>query len=354
MAGLRLAKVLHWVKTAIGKRGPMDQADRIPTLDDVATEANVSTATVSRYLNNPDVVAPATAERIKAAVAKVGYIPNALAGGLASSKSRMVAVLIPHLVDSIFNDTIEHMVDDLASNGSNVMLGLTGVAPARTHALIREALARRVDAIISTGPLNEETRELTRRSRTLFIQIWELPDDPIDMAIGFSHADAGRDIARFVLSRGYRRPMLITADGERARMRSRAFSEEWESLGGEPVDETAVEIPSRFGHARRVFAEWRRLPRQPDVIVCGSDYLAQGLIVEAQAAGIKVPDELAIMGFGNSSIAGEMRPTITTVDVDGRRIAREAMAAISRHAAGERPTNRSIDVGFRLLARESA
>ena len=351
---MRLANRRDWVETPTGIKEPMDQQDRIPTLDDVAIEANVSTATVSRFLNNPDVVAAATATRIKEAVAKVGYIPNALAGGLASSKSRMVAVLIPHLVDSIFNDTIEHMVDELASNGSNVMLGLTGIAPARTHELIREALARRVDAIISSGPLNEETRELTRRSRALFIQIWELPDDPLDVAIGFSHADAGRDVARFVLSRGYRRPMLITAEGERARIRSKAFADEWKVLGGDTVEEATVEIPSRFGHARRVFAEWRRLPSQPDVIVCGSDYLAQGLIVEAQAAGLRVPDDLAVLGFGNSSIAGEMRPTITTVDVDGRRIAREAMAAITRHAAGEQLASRTIDVGFRLLARESA
>ena len=327
---------------------------KAPTLDDVAAKAGVSAATVSRFLNNPKVVAETTGERIEAAIAEIGYIPNALAGGLASSKSRMVAVLIPHLVDSIFNTTIETMADELTASGTNVMLGLTGVNVRRTRDLIRAALARRVDAIISTGPLDEETRALVRRGNTLFIQIWELPEDPVGLAIGFSHREAGRDVARFLVSRGYRLPHVVTADGERARRRRQGFVDEWLALGGEQPTESMVEIPSSYGHARRVFAEIRRLPAAPDVVFCGSDWLAQGLIVEAQSAGLRVPDELAVVGFGNSSIAGEMRPTITTVDIDGARIAREAMAAIQRHARGQQIGPTSIDLGFRLIARESA
>lgn len=332
----------------------MTRSARTPTLDDVAAKAGVSAATVSRFVNNPAVVAAATAERIREAIAATGYIPNLLAGGLASSKSRMVAVLIPHLTDSIFNDTIEEMVEELSAAGMNVMLGLTGTSVARASELVRAALSRRVDAIISTGLLDAEIADVIRRSATMFIQIWELPDDPPGIAVGFSHTAAGRDIARFLASRGYRRPHLITADGTRAAMRRDGFLAEWRELGGGPVTLATVDIPSRFGHARRMFADMRRLDEMPDVAVCGSDYLAQGLIVEAQAAGLRVPDNLAVVGFGNSSLAGEMRPTITTVEVDGARIAREAIAAIARHVPGEPPRERSIDVGFRLIARESA
>jgi LacI family gluconate utilization system Gnt-I transcriptional repressor len=327
---------------------------RNPTLDDVALRAGVSSATVSRFINNPAVVAAATAERIREAIAATGYIPNLLAGGLASSKSKMVAVLIPHLVDSMFNATIESMVAELSAAGMNVMLGLTGVSTARTNELIRAALSRRVDAIISTGPLDDATVELVRRGPALFIQVWELPDDPPGLAVGFSHRDAGRDVARFLIARGYRHPHLVTADGVRARLRRDGFVEEWEAQGGSAPSEATVAIPSTFGHARRVFSDMRRLERQPDVVVCGSDSLAQGLIIEAQAAGLRVPDNLAVMGFGNSDIAGDMRPTITTVDIDGARIAREAIAAIRRHSTGGEIEHRSVDVGFRLIARESA
>lgn len=328
--------------------------EKVPTLDDVALRAGVSSATVSRFVNNPKVVAAATAERIRAAIAEVGYIPNLLAGGLASSRSKMVAVLIPHLVDSIFNDTIEAMVEELSSGGFTVMLGLTGVSASRTNELIRAALSRKVDAIISSGPIDASIPALVSRSTTLFIQIWELPEHPVGLAIGFSHRDAGSDMARFLMSRGYRRPHLVTADGARAGVRRDGFVEEWQTLGGSNVTHATVDIPSRFGHGRRVFADVRRLPEMPDVVVCGSDYLAQGLIVEAQAAGLRVPEDVAVVGFGNSSIAGEMRPTITTMDVDGRRIAREAIAAIRRYGEGSALPDHPIDVGFRLIARESA
>ena len=163
--------------------------------------SGVSAATVSRYINNPKVVAAATGERIREAIAATGYIPNLLAGGLASSKSKMVAVLIPHLTDSIFNDTIESMTGELAAAGFNVMLGLTGTGIGRTEDVVRAALSRRVDAIISTGPLDDDLAELVRRGPALFIQIWELPEDPPGLAVGFSHSAAGRDVARFVLSR---------------------------------------------------------------------------------------------------------------------------------------------------------
>lgn len=331
-----------------------DAGARTPTLDDVAAHAGVSSATVSRFVNNSSVVAPATAERIRAAIAATGYIPNLLAGGLASSRSKMVSVLIPHLTDSIFNDTIEAMVDELAAAGTTVMVGLTGISIERTNDLIRAALSRRVDAIISTGPMDAQSEEMVRRGSALFIQIWDLPDDPIGLAVGFSHRAAGRDIARFLQSRGYARPHVVTGDGSRARMRRDGFIEEWQVAGGGPITETMVQIPSRFGHARRVFADMRRLSQMPDVVVCGADHLAQGVIVEAQAAGLRVPEDIAVLGFGNSSVAGEMRPTITTVDVDGARIAREAIAAIRRHHAGEPIRERRIDVGFRLIARESA
>ncbi len=325
-----------------------------PTLDDVAAKAGVSPATVSRFINNPAIVAEATAERIRAVIEATGYIPNLLAGGLASSKSRMVSVLIPHLADSIFNDTIEAMVEELAAAGMNVMLGLTGVSPVRTDELIRASLSRRVGAIISSGPLAPETAELVRRSPALFMQIWELPEDPPGLVVGFSHRDAGRDIARFVMSRGFRHPHIVTSQGSRAAMRRDGFIEEWQALGGGPLSEAEVPIPSRFGQARRVFADMRRLEEMPDVVVCGSDYLAQGMIIEAQFAGLRVPDDLAVIGFGNSSLAGDMRPTITTVDIDGARIAREAIAAIRRHEAGQLAAQEVIDVGFRLIARESA
>lgn len=332
----------------------MSEQPKTPKLDDVAALVGVSTATVSRFFNNPDVVKQATADKIREAISKTGYIPNMLAGGLASNRTRDVAVMIPHLNNSIFNETIEAMVAELSAAGHNVMIGLTDLDPSRRDEIILQALGRRADAIIATGAIEGPMREALQRSGTPVIEIWDLPEDPVDLAVGFSHHAVGVDIARFLKTRGYSRPHVITATGARARMRRDALIEEWIELGGLPPTEDTVDIPSRFGHARAAFASIRRLEEMPDVVVCGSDWLAQGLIVEAMASGFKVPDDIAVVGFGNSSVADEMRPTITTIDIDGRRIAREAIALLRRRADGEKIANRSVDVGFRLIARASA
>lgn len=326
-----------------------------PTLDDVAHRAGVSTATVSRFYNNPSIVAPATAARIRAAVDALGYVPNLLAGGLASNRSRLVAVLVPEVAQSIFNDTIEAMAAELSLDGNIVMLGLTGSDNARMAQLIDAALARRADGIILTGVLTDAaTRERLRQRDHTVIETWGIPDDPIDIAVGFSHAAVGRDIARFLRGRGYVRPLLTGADGDRARQRRQGFLEEWQGTDGDTPTVLNVPVPTRFGHARLVWRHIQQLDEKPDVVVCGSDLLAQGVIVEAQAAGFRVPDQIAVVGFGNVAVAGDMRPSITTVDVDGARIGREAVAVLRRRAAGEPVTQRVIDVGFRLIARESA
>ena len=327
----------------------------IPKLDDVAQRAGVSTATVSRYYNNPAIVAPATAARIREAIDEMGYVPNLLAGGLASNRSRLVAVLVPEIAQSIFNDTIEAMASELSLDGNTVMLGLTGAGNARMPQLIEAALVRRADAIILTGIVTDaETRERLRERSVTVIESWGIPEDPIDIAVGFSHQAVGRDVARFLHGRGYVRPLLAVADGVRARQRRDGFLEEWRSTAHEAPTVIDVPLPTRFGHSRLVWRHVAQMTTTPDVIVCGSDVLAQGVIIEAQSAGLRVPDQVAVTGFGNLAITGDMRPTITTVDVDGARIGREAVAVLRRRAAGERIAQKVIDVGFRLIARESA
>ncbi len=327
----------------------------VPRLEDVAARSGVSTATVSRFYNNPAIVASRTAQRIRAAIQKTGYVPNAMAGGLASNRSRLVAVLVPEIAQSIFNDTIEAMCTELANDGIVVMLGLTGAADERLAGLVETAVARRADGVILTGLLtNERVRALLRQRCPVVIETWGLPASPVDIAVGFSHEAVGVALAQFSASRGYQRPHLVVGDGQRARLRRDGFVREWTAAGGPEPTEMVTPLPTRFSQARSVWRYIMELPQRPDVIVCGSDFLALGVIVEARAAGLRVPDDVAVIGFGNLQVASDMRPTITTVDVDGARIGREAVAVLRSHAAGQHLPARLIDVGFRIIARESA
>jgi len=285
----------------------------------------------------------------------VGYIPNLNAGALASNRTRMIAALVPDIAQSIFNDTIESMMEELAADGNSVMLSLTGPDNRQLLSQINAALSRRVDAIILTGIVtDEDVRDRLRAQPVTVIETWGLPDDPIDVAIGFSHRAAGDAMARFLRGRGYRRPHLIVPRSTRSQRRASAFAERWCAEGGDEPTRFEVNVPSHFGQGRLSFRALSDLPEMPDVAICGSDWIAQGLIVEAQAAGVRVPDKLAVTGFGNLRLAGDMRPTITSVDVDGARVAQEAIRVLRARAAGEPLPVKRIDVGFRIIARESA
>lgn len=339
---------------SVGVRYAAGMAGRNPRLDDVAARAGVSAATVSRYINSPEIVAAATGQRIREAIEATGYVQNLAAGALASSRSRLIAALVPDIAQSIFNDTVEAMIEELASDGNSVMLSLTGPDNHRLDREINMALARRVDAIILTGIVTDiGMRARLRSAGITVIETWGLPGDPIDVAIGFSHRAAGEEMARFLRQRGYRSPHLIVPRSTRSERRASGFATRWLHDGGTEPTRLEVNVPSHFGQGRLAYRGLADLPQQPDVVVCGSDWIAQGLIVEAQAAGMRVPDQLAVTGFGNLRLAGDMRPTITSMDIDGARIAREVMRVLRARAAGE-PVETHIDVGFRVIARESA
>ena len=333
----------------------MRSTDDLPRIQDVAALAGVSTATVSRYFNTPSLLAEETAARIGKAVAELGYVPNLIAGGLASKRSGLVAVMVPLISHSIFNDTIEAMVEELSAEGMSAMLGLTGIGFEHAPKLIDAALGRRADAIILTGEIRDEAiRDRLRRHPSVVIETWGLPEDPINYSVGFSQFAVGEEVAVFLRERGYQRPHLVVADGTRARLRRDGFVAQWTGAGGEAPSEMVVSIPSRFGHGRAAFRRVCELSPRPDVVVCGSDYLAQGVLMEALHVGLRIPDELAVFGFGNLAVAGEMRPSISTVEIDGGRIGRETVRLLKQLAAGLTPEQTNIDVGFRIIARESA
>ncbi|MGX7895326.1 LacI family DNA-binding transcriptional regulator [Tsuneonella sp. HG222] len=330
------------------------QRGRAQTIDDVARLAKVSTATVSRYVNNPDVVAEETGKRVQAAIETLGYVPNAHAGSLASSSSHFIAILVPNLANSIVERTIERLVDRLAEAGSVPFLALTSLSEDRHRATILAALQRRAEAIVLSGPVPPDMRELLRRSDSTTIEMWGMPDDPVDVAVGFSHFEVGRALARFVWDAGYRRPHLVTGKGVRPYRRREGFLGEWERLGGRPATEFEVPIPSDFGHAQDVVTNVQGLAERPDVIVTGSDYLAIGVIAVSTKRGLLVPRDYAVIGFGDIAAAEVVRPPLTTVRIDGERIADETLNILRSRREGTPLLTNKVDCGFEIVRRESA
>jgi LacI family gluconate utilization system Gnt-I transcriptional repressor len=325
------------------------------TLADVARIAGVSPITVSRALNSPERVSPETLARVQEAVARTGYVPNLLAGGLASSRSRLVAAIVPTISSPMFLETVHALTDTLAAEGYQVMLGESGYDGTREDALLDAIIGRRPDGVVLTGVMHSpEGRRRLAAAAVPVVETWDLTPTPIDMLVGFSHERIGAATAGYLHARGARRLAMICADDQRAGLRRQGFSEAAARLGLGKVPVRPVHAPTSIGEGRAALAALLGRADGPDAIYCSSDVLALGALIEARARGVRVPQALRIFGFGDLDFAAHADPALSTVRVDGAAIGRQAARFILDRVAGASEGPRIVDLGFAIVPRASA
>jgi len=324
------------------------------TIEEVAAAANVSTATVSRFFNAPELLKEKTAERIREVVQRVNYVPNMMAGGLASNRSRLVAAAIPTFSHSIFSSTIQSLTDTLAEQGYSVMLALTGAGDEHVQRQLFAIVGRRPDGIILTGTqLSEASRRQLQATGITTIETWDLPTHPIDLVVGLSHQKVGVAIARRALEWGRRRSFVISATGPRALARRTSFARTMVEAGAPDPSTATFAGPTTFGKGRQAMADHWDGGGRPEVVVCSSDTAAHGAIEELARRGVRVPQDVGVIGFGDLEFASEISPSLTTVKIDGVAIGRRAAEFLMLRARGEKILRPVIDIGFTLVERES-
>ena len=325
------------------------------TLRDVALLAGVAPITASRAVNTPDQVSREVLKKVQDAVQRTGYVPNRVAGGLASSRSRLIAAVVPSIVVSVFVETIETLNNTLFEGGYQLMLGQTGYSAEREEALIEAIIGRRPDGIFLTG-IMQSSKGRTRllASGIPVVETWDLTPTPIDMLIGFSHSDIGRAVASFLMAKGHRRLALVSAGDERAMRRAASFQNTVAQRGFRDVFVDNVGALRTLKSGREALG--RILSHVPDVdaIFCSSDLLAMGVLTEAVARGIRVPRQLSIVGFGDVPYVADMVPALTTVHINGSDIGRKAAGFLIARAQGLPVDEPIVDVGFAIIQRDSA
>lgn len=325
------------------------------TLAEVARIAGVSPITVSRALNSPAQLTAATLARVREAVARTGYVPNRVAGGLASNRSRLVAALVPTIASQVFLDTVQALTDEFEAAGYQVMLGQSGYGTEREDALLDAIIGRRPDGIIVTGIMHSaEARRRLGAAGIPVVETWDLTPTPIDMLVGFSHEKVGAAVAEYLHFRGARHPGIVSANDHRASLRRHGFEASARRLGIESVPAELMPTPTSLGAGRKALA--RLLASHPgtDAVFCSSDLLALGALTEAQSRGLRVPDDLRVMGFGDNNFAADTHPALSTVRIDGNAIGRQAARFVIDRAAGTPIARKIVDIGFKLIARASA
>lgn len=324
------------------------------TLDDVARLAGVSTATVSRALNHPEQVAPKSRQKIETAIAQTGYVPNLLAGGLASRRSRLIAAIVHSIENPVHAETIKHFSRTLRRHGYQVILGETDYQEHLEEEMVAAMLGRRPDGIFLTGSNHTQAcLRMLLAANIPVVEAWNLTPQPFDVGIGFSYEKIGRAMGEYVLNKGYQNIVMASADDHRSELRGRACREYIrERTGGEP-HWIRTASPTHFAQGRELLTTLMNQGIHSGAIICSTDILAHGLLTEATARNIAVPGQFAVMGFGDLPFAAHTHPPLTTVRFDREVIGCRAAELLLQRINNDDLAQRVIDVGFEIIGRQT-
>ncbi len=330
------------------------QPSRSATLDDVAKLAGVSPITVSRVLNHPDKVTEKTRAKVQQAIELTGYVPNLLAGALASKKSRLIAAIVPSMANSVYTDTIKFFTETMRDAGYQVILGESGHEETQEESLISALLSRRPDGIFLTG-LNhtKECKRLLMGAKIPVVETWDYTPTPLDVVVGFSHQKIGQAIANYLFEKGYRNIAIVSATDHRGLIRKKSFLDTLAQHGITNVPVSLVQAPTTFREGREGLAKLLDDGFSNGAVYFSSDTLAQGGLTEAQSRGIVIPKQLALIGFGDQPYAAHTFPALSTVHFDRAKIGKLAAEALLSRIEGKTIKEHSVDVGFEIIERET-
>ncbi|HEX4883713.1 MAG TPA: LacI family DNA-binding transcriptional regulator [Casimicrobiaceae bacterium] len=342
---------------------PPPKPDAVPArrrarLADVAAAAGVSTMTVVRVMRDPAKVARATRERVEAVLRHTGYTPDLTARGLASNRSGLLAAIVPVLTNSLIADIMQGLTDAVAPDDYHLLLGASGFSAAQEEVMVRAFLSRRVDGIYLTGVTHTpQTVEMLRHAGIPVVEGGNLTDAPIDTVVGYSNVKAARRITRFLLERGYAPVGYIgafAADNDRARDRRLGYEAALKAARRAPDPALCVETTLDVDAGARALATL--LERRPDVraVFCSADAIAIGALFECQRRGLAIPGDIAIAGFDDVPLAGQVVPALTTIRVPRYEIGQRAGKLLADRLAHRPVRQRVVDTGFELVVRASA
>ena len=328
-----------------------------PLLADVARRAGVSEITVSRVIRNKGPISAETRARVLSAVAETGYVPNRLAGALASSGSKLVGVVLPSVSNIVFADVLRGIHEALAPAGYQPVVGVTDYDARAEEEVVRSLMAWQPAAMILAGfEHTEATRRMLAAGRMRVAEVMDIDAAPIDVAVGLSHRSAGRDIARHLLARGYRRFGYVGHDWDRdhrARLRYEGLTDDLAAHGLGLVAERRIDGPSSTLAGRETLATLLAGGASPDVAVFSNDDMAVGGYFHCLAAGLVVRRDIALFGFNGLEIGAALPQRLSTMRSNRFLIGKRAAETLI--ARPDRPdTTVIIDTGYAVEAGETA
>lgn len=321
----------------------------------VAKAARVSPSTVSRSFNHPEQVKPATRKKIDAAVRRLGYIRNRAAQTIHGIRSGTVGLIVPTVDHTIFAELIQSFSEAIEEFGFTILLASHGYDLQREYALTRKMLEHRVDGMALVGIEHEaETLSLLQRQETPTILLWNFSEAAAFPCVGSDNLRVGELIGHHICRLNHRRVAVLfpPLDGnDRAAQRRQGLDRALRDHG--------VSVPARWdlqtlysiGAAKEAVTGLLSEGDLPTALVCGNDVLAWGALHAFSRAGVRVPQEISVVGIGDFKGSRDFEPALTTVHIPAREIGGKAAALIAgKIVSNEDPAAASL-VAPRLVIR---
>lgn len=330
-----------------------------PRLADVAAHAGVSKKTVSNVINDFPFVAEQTRERVRAAIHDLGYHPNLSARNLARGRTGAIALVIPHLDMPYFSELARHVVEAADQRSWVVLIEQTMRDPGHERRIVSGELSRRIDGLLFSPTVTSATALSKRVDTTPMVLLGEAIRDRRFDHVSIDNVKASRAATRHLIELGRRRIAVIGDQPRRVLgpSRNRLEGYRWALAdAGMPYDPDLVRRAGPYvgevGAA--AMEELLDLPERPDAVFCFSDWLALGALRAIHRRGLKVPDDIAVVGHDDIPYGRISTPSLTTLSPDKRSIADTALELLQRRVERrDNPSPRDVEISFELVIRES-
>jgi LacI family transcriptional regulator len=297
---------------------------KTPTIRDVARSAGVSAATVSRVLNGQDIVSDQIREKVRHAIAAMGYVPNASARALASSRTRTIGAVVPTIAGSIFAKIVQSMQKSLEEGGYALILAASEYSLSREFASVRALLDRGVDAVVLVGSRHDaKLYRLIEHKRVPLVLTCTYDPASKWSTVGWDNKAGSAKIAAHAFDIGHRRFGIIgglSTDNDRATERVEGFVEALHARGVEIARDAIIESRYDLAESGRAMRQLLARSPSPTAILCGNDVLATGALLECLRLGVRVPADVSIAGYDDLDVAAQLVPSLTTVRIPAERV----------------------------------
>lgn len=326
------------------------------TLRQIAREAGVSVATVSRALRRPGTVSDETRQRILTLVARHSYVPDARAASFSSRRTGLIGLIVPTISNSIYAAFTEAVQNRLQVAGRKLLIANTNYSAEIESQIVHKLVESRVEGVILTGYRRDPALyQLLRHYRIPFVVTWSTSPDAAVPAISFDNRAASKAATTALISLGHRRIGLIcgvSAVNDRASQRISGYRAALAESGLAFDPALIAERPFDAAEGAAAAEAIMRLAHPPTALFCANDIQALGALFACQRLGISVPADLSIMGFDDLPMIRVAHPPLSTVHVPAHEMGEAAADALVRAVETGRPIrSRSLDAT--IVLRES-